>query len=482
MSIVDQIRLSYPLPIAKLYESMYLESEPRQRVRKLVDLYEGTSRYLVLCGLARYIDDELSHPKVEEARSDLARATLGSWVRLLKAVDTALIDSELASLLPDPKRIYKDDAIAHATRVLIDLTAERPQKIRRLKLIHFLDSVVQFRNKKIGHGHLSIPEAQTVVGPLESGISQWLSELSALQEQLLVHIERVEWRDPQFVCYGTNLNSGASFIPLKVLRDDPVTHDHAYLFHSESDRLIPLYPFFIFDTHRRVLYAYDEFSQAQGLVLRCPYESSNAEPAHYVSYDKSIITGGESEIKGSAGGDDTIMEPGAVVSEFARTVRLIRANMSESWLTDSQTEVWRQLNKYKGPPYYVVNIYGAAGVGKTFLGWLLAKQGVGVYGGGDTPAWESWRGQRLIVLDGYDSSRRAVRSLRSELQSWDIGQAIVLTRQRAQDDIPCLHLGVTEQDIQIAKATLYRELEVIVPEGDHRNLWDCLMELEERDD
>ena len=43
MSTGENIRLCYPLPIAKLYEAMQLESEPRQRVRKLIDLYERTA-------------------------------------------------------------------------------------------------------------------------------------------------------------------------------------------------------------------------------------------------------------------------------------------------------------------------------------------------------------------------------------------------------------------------------------------------------
>lgn len=170
------------------------------------------------------------------------------------------------------------------------------------------------------------------------------------------------------------------------------------------------------------------------------------------------------------------------MSEFARTIDRIRNNMSESWLTDSQSAVWTQLKKLMGPPYYVVDIYGAAGTGKTFLGWLLEKQGLAIYARADEAPWQSWQGQSLVVLDDHDSSRRAVRSLRSQLQLWGIGQAIVLTRQRAQDDIPCLHLAVTERDIQIAKATLYRELEVVIPEGDHRNLWDCLKELEDEND
>jgi hypothetical protein len=482
MSTVDRVRLSYPLPIAKLYEAMCLESEPRQRVRALLELFEGISRYLVLAGLSSYIYNELSDPKVEELRPQLERVSLGSWTELLIAIDAALRSNDRPPLLVNPEKIDKEGPVYEAYRDLAEVATGFLPRTKRPGLPHFFRSVVEFRNKKIGHGRLSALEANRVLEPLESAISLWLSELPSLHEQHLVYIDRVEWRDPRFVCYGTNLNCGTSLIPFNLTRDDPITFDHLYLYQAADGSLIPLYPFFVFDTHTQVLYAYDEFSSTHGLILRCPYESAGAEPARYVSYDESIITGvgPQASLIDDRGDEETFQ--GATVSEFARTIDRIRANLSESWLTDSQSTVWTQLKKLMGPPYYVVNIYGAAGTGKTFLGWLLEKQRHAAYASADDVPWQSWQGQPLVVLDDHDSSRRAVRSLRSQLQLWGIGQAIVLTRQRAQDDIPCLHLAVTERDVQIAKATLYRELEVIIPEGDHRNLWDCLKELEEGND
>jgi hypothetical protein len=66
MGIPENIRFHYPYPIAKLYEGMCLETEPRQRIRKLVDLFERTTQYLVLVGLASYQQQGLSDPKAEE--------------------------------------------------------------------------------------------------------------------------------------------------------------------------------------------------------------------------------------------------------------------------------------------------------------------------------------------------------------------------------------------------------------------------------
>ncbi len=477
MSIVDQIRLSYPLPIAKLYEAMYLENEPRQRVHKLIDLFEGISRYLVLVGLASYTYHELSDPKVEEFRSELERASLGSWIRLLRAIDVALRSDSIALLLTDPNQNHKNDPIFEANRVLARVTeVAQPRKV---KLTHFFGSVVQFRNRKIGHGSLSRREAKKVFEPLESAISQWLAELPILHQQHLVYIDRVEWRDPHFVCYGTKLNSGTSLFPFELVGDKPITHDQVYLHQPANGSLIPLYPFFVFDNDTRLLYVYDELSNKRELTLRCPYESSSAATARYLNYDESIIMGIKPTTDSALFDDTNENLRGAAVSKFAKTLDLIKTNLTEAWLTDSQRKVWMQLGKLMEPPYYVVNIYGASGTGKTFLGWLLQQQGRALYADASNLSWKSWEGQPLIVLDGYDSSRRAVRSLRTQLQLSNIGQVIIITRQKARDDIPCLHLAVTDRDIQVVKANLYRELEVIIPEGSCRNLWDCLKHLEE---
>ena len=97
MNATDKIRLHYPLPIAKLYESMALEPEPRQRVRMLVDLFECTTQYLVLVGLAQYRDHARPDPQVEPLRP-----SLGHWVDLLKALTACFRDDDPTFLTTDP--------------------------------------------------------------------------------------------------------------------------------------------------------------------------------------------------------------------------------------------------------------------------------------------------------------------------------------------------------------------------------------------
>jgi hypothetical protein len=172
MDTKASIKLRCPLPIAKLYEAMDLESELRQRVRKLVDLFERTSQYLVLVGLATYRHAGLLDPKVEALRPGLTRPSLGHWVGLLKTLSQALRPHDLKFLTEEPDHMYKDDFISAAVHTLAQITGVKSPK--RVGLHHFLDTMVEFRNRKIGHGMLSHFEAKQVSQPLEDALIQWL--------------------------------------------------------------------------------------------------------------------------------------------------------------------------------------------------------------------------------------------------------------------------------------------------------------------
>jgi len=452
---------------------MYLEDEPRQRVRCLVELFECITQYIVLVGLASYIHYGLSSPKVEKARNELEKPSLGSWVNLAKLIYYALGSERQIILLNQPDMIRKNDSIFEASRVISQILGKRLPK--KIKLFNFLDLVVQFRNEKIGHGSLGLGEANLIQEPLESAITQWMKELELLDHHQLVHIYRVEWIDPHFQYTGTNLNKGTSISLIKLTNEHPITPGQAYLYIPESNIMIPLYPFFVFDVDSRMLYVYRRLGNKDGLILECPYEAPGASLAYTIYYDKTIITGvGISDKR-----NDLLDTNRQLVSKLDKTFELILSKLSENWLTDSQLKVLYQLIKLMEPPFYVVNIFGEPGSGKTFLGLLLDKQNKGLYIESNALSLSSTINKERIILDNYNPSRRSVRSLRAQLKILDIGQAIILTREKAQDDIPCLHLEVTERDIQIVKATLYRELNFRVPEGDHRNLWDCFRHLEE---
>ena len=78
--------------------------------------------------------------------------------------------------------------------------------IKKVRMLHFQDAVVEFRNKKIGHGSLSLPEAEQLRPPLEAALTQWLGLLPTLSERYLLHIAECKWKAPQFQYAGIRLN------------------------------------------------------------------------------------------------------------------------------------------------------------------------------------------------------------------------------------------------------------------------------------
>jgi hypothetical protein len=292
MSDGEIILTRYPLNLAKLYEAVRLEGEPRLRVSKLVNLYEAAVRHLALVGLAVYRHLGLSDDRVEAARAGLGRPSLGHWLALLKAVDEAL-DGAFPLLTRPLNKRHRDDAIAAAVEGLAPMAGKRVPK--RIRLSFFLDIVVEFRNKKIGHGSLSPPEARRAVETLEPALTWWLGELAVLRERPLLYIERVEWQDPRFGYTGTNLSAGTSLYPARLEGETTLTPRQVYLGPLESSDdvdLISLHPFFAFDGDTHLLYVYSELSKQRRPLLRCSYEASSLKNTLELDAAPELVLGG----------------------------------------------------------------------------------------------------------------------------------------------------------------------------------------------
>lgn len=280
MNLDEQIRLTFPHHLAKLYEAVRLENEPRLRVQKLVDLFEEVVRYLALLRLAAYDQASLHDEKVERLRQGLARPSLGHWVNLMEALYDPLQSHDPPLILPPPPRKHRDDAIATATALLRDVVGLQP--LSTIRLSSFWQSVVAFRNKKYGHGSMTVGEARRVQQPLEAGLKQWLAELDILSQRHLVHVQTVEYVGPGFRFVGTNLNSGNTLDPFHDEEPEAAAPDRVYLHvpatNGETDRYLPLFPYFSFDTDANTLYAFQELAPDGRPVLRCPYERVPVRP------------------------------------------------------------------------------------------------------------------------------------------------------------------------------------------------------------
>src|SRR5690606_34900530 len=98
-----------------------------------------------------------------------------------------------------------------------------------------------------------------------------------------------------------------------------------------------------------------------------------------------------------------------------------------------------------------VNLVGAEGVGKTFLGWVLARTTKAVFLsnarklsdlGGQTPS--------KLIVDNAPSDNRDLRSLIAELQLTEVRSVLLISRDRNNLGLPIVQLSEpTALDIDI---------------------------------
>lgn len=290
MNIVEKIKLHYPLPIAKLHEEMRLETMSPVRIYKLINLFEGTVQYMVLLGMSYYRHQQLVDADIEKLRAGLSRPSLGHWVKLLRGLSKCLRPSDPHFLTADPMHDYKDQPIGTAVVLLRETLGMDP--LKKIQLHHFLDTMVEFRNKKRGHGELPTAEAERLRQPLEAALNQWLDELSILHERNLLYLSVIRLVKGQHVYTGTQLNMGTSPDAFQAEGTKGLEDECVYLYQPGSDTYIPLWPFVAYDPDSQVLYTYHELTDDGKVHLRRLYSArGSAEWTTMENADKSLVIG-----------------------------------------------------------------------------------------------------------------------------------------------------------------------------------------------
>lgn len=140
----------------------------------------------------------------------------------------------------------------------------------------------------------------------------------------------------------------------------------------------------------------------------------------------------------------------------------IRDHLSLDWLTPSERAIWDELHRFDGPPHRIVNVYGAPGSGKTFLGWLMHREGYATYG-----VW-SRQPQPIharLVLDNAATDQAATRAIRPLVDELGVRQIILLSRRRVDEEaMPKFEIQVTLDDLEHLRGDLYRYLDYVLPD------------------
>lgn len=145
------------------------------------------------------------------------------------------------------------------------------------------------------------------------------------------------------------------------------------------------------------------------------------------------------------------------------------------WFTPSQKSVWESLQRFDGPPYRVINVYGKEGTGKTFIGKLLERLDYATY-----HTWPDIHRPLLsrLTLDDIVPNRTSTRDVRPMVDKYQIRQIILLSNMRVDErDMPAFELQVTEEDIAWVRARLYQHLKITIPEERYSNYKQALASL-----
>lgn len=133
------------------------------------------------------------------------------------------------------------------------------------------------------------------------------------------------------------------------------------------------------------------------------------------------------------------------MNKYLSLSNFIKENLSNDWMTSSQRRAYDKLIDALSYHNYI-NLYGAVGTGKTFLGWLLHKNQIGHY----FPHWLDLEpAAELVIVDNASERREDFRNLIKEVQLAGIQKLVVISRKPINDYVASVELDC--QQIDLAK-------------------------------
>jgi hypothetical protein len=154
----------------------------------------------------------------------------------------------------------------------------------------------------------------------------------------------------------------------------------------------------------------------------------------------------------------------------------IKRKADINWLTDSQKKQYNNCVEFLNTYHKIINLYGKEGTGKTFIGWILYKEQIATYYSSMNQVEDK---KNCIIIDNYKSDRRNIRNLRNILKFKGISHVIVITRYKAEDDIPSFCLSIESEDLNRFKHNLniHLDLDIRGLNNNADNYWEYLKSL-----
>lgn len=148
---------------------------------------------------------------------------------------------------------------------------------------------------------------------------------------------------------------------------------------------------------------------------------------------------------------------------------VLKQHASLSFLTPSQSNL---LCVLQSQMQYAnrINLYGDAGVGKTFLAWVLCAETGALYVPSPARLREGRVASTHVVVDDVDGGRDESREIWQDvLQA--AKSALLITRSPIQDHVAHAHLQLRPDDLEVAVQNMSRVCGFHRDSGNGINLW-----------
>ena len=163
-----------------------------------------------------------------------------------------------------------------------------------------------------------------------------------------------------------------------------------------------------------------------------------------------------------------------MMNRFVNILNRIRQHANADWLTPSQRTAYELLRE-RLEFLDEVNLWGAHGVGKTFIGWVLHVQQLAVY----APRVEDVESaclSRVVIVDNLDWQRSVVRAALHRCREQGYDKVVLISTEPVQEQISGVELWLTTDDIQKVAENL-RAVGIAPYSDSPQSLWNMISPL-----
>jgi len=162
------------------------------------------------------------------------------------------------------------------------------------------------------------------------------------------------------------------------------------------------------------------------------------------------------------------------MNRFVDILNRIRQHANADWLTPSQRTAYELLRE-RLEFLDEVNLWGAHGVGKTFIGWVLHAHRLAAY----APRLEDVESaclSRVVIVDNLNWQRLAVREALHRCRAHGYDKVVLISTEPVQEQMAGVELRLTADDIRKVAANL-RSISVVSYSDAPQSLWNMVSPL-----